>query len=212
MMLKGFINTYVLICLSFLLFYFRGKVMYLLVGLGNPGEKYEKTRHNIGFLVIDKLVSRWGFSLEKDVKTTSFVGKGFFKDRKVCLIKPMTFMNNSGVAIKKFVDFFKIELENILVIYDDLDLPLGKIRLRQQGSSGGHNGMKSVILHLATTKFKRLKIGIGRPKNTIPINTYVLQPFLENELVSVLDSLDKAVLAIETFILEDFNVAMTKFN
>ena len=139
----------------------------LIVGLGNPGTEYERTRHNIGFMAADALASDWSISLGKEKRFYGIVGEGrifstFGHSGKIRLLKPTTYMNLSGQAVRACADWFKCSPANILVIYDDMDLPLGKLRLRPSGSAGGHNGMKSIISHLGTQNFPRLRLGIGR--------------------------------------------------
>lgn len=139
----------------------------LIVGLGNPGAEYERTRHNIGFMAIDRLATSWSISLGKEKRFYGLFGEGRLSTRlassgKICLLKPTTYMNVSGQSVRACADWFKGNPENILVIYDDMDLPLGKLRLRPSGSAGGHNGMKSIISHLGTQNFPRLRLGIGR--------------------------------------------------
>ncbi|MFN5747739.1 MAG: aminoacyl-tRNA hydrolase [Pseudanabaena sp.] len=139
----------------------------LIVGLGNPGTEYERTRHNIGFMAADALASDWSISLGKEKRFYGIFGEGrifstFGHSGKIRLLKPTTYMNLSGQAVRACADWFKCSPANILVIYDDMDLPLGKLRLRPSGSAGGHNGMKSIISHLGTQNFPRLRLGIGR--------------------------------------------------
>jgi peptidyl-tRNA hydrolase, PTH1 family len=139
----------------------------LIVGLGNPGAEYERTRHNIGFMAIDRLATSWSISLGKEKRFYGLFGEGRLSTRlassgKMRLLKPTTYMNVSGQSVRACADWFKGNPENILVIYDDMDLPLGKLRLRPSGSAGGHNGMKSIISHLGTQNFPRLRLGIGR--------------------------------------------------
>lgn len=139
----------------------------LIVGLGNPGAEYERTRHNIGFMAIDRLATSWSISLGKEKRFYGLFGEGRLSTRlassgKIRLLKPTTYMNVSGQSVRACADWFKGNPENILVIYDDMDLPLGKLRLRPSGSAGGHNGMKSIISHLGTQNFPRLRLGIGR--------------------------------------------------
>ncbi len=139
----------------------------LIVGLGNPGSEYERTRHNIGFMAIDRLATSWSISLGKEKRFYGLFGEGRLSSRlassgKIRLLKPTTYMNVSGQSVRACADWFKGTPENILVVYDDMDLPLGKLRLRPSGSAGGHNGMKSIISHLGTQNFPRLRLGIGR--------------------------------------------------
>ena len=134
-----------------------------IVGLGNPGPKYEKTRHNVGFMVIDELARRWGIAVNQ-TKCKALIGEGHVAGVKVALIKPMTYMNLSGESVRAFIDYYKQDIEDGLVVYDDLDTEAGKIRLRYKGSAGGHNGIKSLIAHLNTQNFNRVRMGISRPE------------------------------------------------
>lgn len=186
--------------------------MKIIVGLGNPGIKYALTRHNVGFWLIDELASRWGIQVTKD-KWKSVVGEGMVQGEKVILIKPQTYMNLSGEAIRPAMDWLKADLEDLCVIYDDLDLPPGRIRLRLKGSSGGHNGMKSIIQHLGTDQFKRVKIGIGRPESgRQSVADYVLSPFAKSELDIVHETVSKAADAMETWLDHSFLEVMNRFN
>lgn len=185
--------------------------MKCIVGLGNPGKKYEKTRHNIGFMVIDELLRRHGWTLNKK----KFSGKYALEHlhgEQVVLLQPETYMNLSGKCIKPLVDYYKIDVKDVLVIYDDLDLPTGKIRLRQKGGHGGHNGIRSTIDHLATREFKRLRIGIGRPTTPIPVVDYVLGSFPNDQKESVTTSITKAADACERWMEKPFSEVMNEFN
>jgi PTH1 family peptidyl-tRNA hydrolase len=150
----------------------------VIVGLGNPGKKYEMTKHNVGFWAVDQLSEKWGIPFQKE-KWNSEIAEGIVNGEKVYLLKPLTYMNLSGEAVGAAIRFLKIPLENLLVIYDDMDIPLGQLRLRQKGSSGGHNGIKSLIHHLGTEQFNRIKIGIDRPPARMSVVDYVLAPFSE---------------------------------
>lgn len=167
--------------------------MKCIVGLGNPGKKYDKTRHNIGFAVIDKLAHRHHTTLD-EIKFKSTYSIITVAGEKVMFIKPQTFMNLSGEAVRPLIEYYKINIEDIVVIYDDLDLPVGKIRLREKGGHGGHNGIRSMIQHLGAKDFKRIRIGVGRPTTAQPIVDYVLKPFAKNELedvkITILESAD----------------------
>ena len=163
----------------------------LVVGLGNPGERYKYTRHNVGFMVIDKILA--GFkSAKMEEECLSHVYRIRVMGRSVMLAKPQTYMNNSGLAVVNFLEEYDIKPSEMLVIYDDLDLPLGVTRLRLKGSSGGHRGMESIIKELKTEEFPRLRIGIGRPKEKKDITEYVLSPFSPEEEVLLRAVLEKA--------------------
>src|SRR5699024_8976865 len=155
-------------------------MMKCIIGLGNPGRKYEKTRHNIGFMVIDRLSSDLGIELSQNKFKCSY-GAGYLNGEKVMLVKPQTFMNLSGEGVRPLLDYYKIDVEHILVLYDDLDLPVGGLRLRQKRSGGGQNGIKSLNQHLATDKYKRIRIGIDRPEPGGSITGYVLGIFPKAE-------------------------------
>ena len=169
---------------------------FLIVGLGNPGSRYRNTRHNAGFMVVDRLHARLPGGTSRSRFQAEFV-ETRDDDRKVVLVKPQTFMNESGVAVGQLARWFKVPRDRLLVIYDELDLPFGTIRLRGDGSAGGHNGMKSIISHLRSQEFSRLRVGIGRPPagSTVP---YVLAPFSpieQRELPNIIDSASDAALA-----------------
>jgi peptidyl-tRNA hydrolase, PTH1 family len=171
----------------------------LIVGLGNPGSKYDQTRHNIGFVAIDTLAKSWQISLAENRKFQGIFGEGRSPVGKIRLLKPTTFMNLSGQSIRAVMDWYKLPAEAVLVVYDDMDLPLGKIRLRQSGSAGGHNGMKSAIAHLGSQNFPRLRIGIGAPKDGDPdkqVISHVLGRFSATEdrlLIEVLKLIEDSV-------------------
>ncbi|MFD1021146.1 aminoacyl-tRNA hydrolase [Thalassobacillus hwangdonensis] len=185
--------------------------MKCIVGLGNPGKKYEKTRHNVGFMVIDELAdaNNWNVTQEKfkSLYTVEHV-----QGEKVLLVKPQTYMNLSGEAIRAFADYYDIDLEDILVIYDDLDLPPGKIRLRQKGGHGGHNGIRNTIDQFGSKDFKRLRVGIGRPQGRMAVVDYVLGTFNEEEKPDVEDSIQQAVKACEAWMDQPFLEVMNVYN
>jgi PTH1 family peptidyl-tRNA hydrolase len=137
----------------------------LIVGLGNPGAKYDRTRHNVGFEVIDALAHRYQVSLSENRKFQGVYGEAYLYGNKIRLLKPTTYMNRSGQSVRAVVDWFKLSPQTVLIVYDEMALPLGRLRLRQSGSAGGHNGMKSIIAHLGTQDFPRLRVGIGAPSN-----------------------------------------------
>jgi len=182
----------------------------LIVGLGNPGRKYQENRHNIGFMAINRLAEKHSIDLTR-VQNKAVIGSGQIDGHAVILAKPQTFMNKSGDAVGPLAKYYKIEPSAILVVYDELDLPLGTLRLREAGGSGGHNGMKSIIQHLGND-FPRLRLGIGRPPGRMPPAAYVLQDFSAGERPIVDDLLDNAVQAIETFLAEGIDLAMTRHN
>ncbi|HTK05123.1 MAG TPA: aminoacyl-tRNA hydrolase [Candidatus Eisenbacteria bacterium] len=185
--------------------------MILIVGLGNPGARYEKTRHNLGFRVADLLAERWGFG-HYDTRFDGDIGKGRVFGKDVVMLKPHTFMNLSGASVAACANFFKVAPAEIWVIHDDLDLPLGKLRLRVGGSSGGHNGVASVIERLGSPEFGRFRLGIGRPSTPVPIEDYVVQPFGPEEKDAAQDMVVKAADAVEAALKEDLTRAMNLHN
>lgn len=184
--------------------------MYIIVGLGNPGKKYANTRHNMGFMTIDKLSEDLSIDVKK-IKFKAEVGEGKLAHHKVLLVKPQTFMNLSGESVQEIVNFYKIPHENLIVIYDDLDIDVGTIRIRKKGSAGTHNGMKSVVGRLGFEDFPRIRIGIGSNKNRDIID-YVIGGFAEKER----DPLNKAIVqsakAVESIIIDGIDKAMNKYN
>ena len=190
----------------------------LVVGLGNPESKYDQTRHNIGFAAVDALARSWQISLSEHRKFQGAFGEGRGpQGDKVRLLKPLTYMNRSGQPIRAVTDWFKLPPESVLVIYDDMDLPLGKLRLRMSGSAGGHNGMKSAIAHLSTQNFPRLRIGIGRPQGTIigddPATvSHVLGRFSQDETQLMSKVLQLVVEAVELSLKQGVEKAMNRYN
>ncbi|MDO8513186.1 MAG: aminoacyl-tRNA hydrolase [bacterium] len=156
--------------------------MKMIVGLGNPGEKYKNTRHNVGFLVLDELARHFGATFKLEKKFEAEILKTTLTGEEVLLVKPMAFMNLSGSVVRDLVNFYKIDLSDVWVIYDDIDLPLGEIRVRKEGRSGGHKGLESIIEELKTDQISRIKIGIGRPDDEREAEDYVLESFENDEL------------------------------
>lgn len=186
--------------------------MKLIVGLGNPGNKYDGTRHNIGFDVIDQFLKKHMIPI-KDQKFRADYASWHVKGETIYFLKPFTYMNLSGEAVLPFMSYFGIGMEDILVVYDDLDLEPGRIRLRQNGSSGGHNGVKSIIEMLGSQEFNRIKVGIGRPKGGWKVIDHVLAPFDMDERIMIDQAIDKAVEAIEHWITQqDFILTMNEYN
>ncbi len=182
----------------------------LIVGLGNPGAKYDRTRHNIGFDLVDQLAKRWQISVADQKKFQGLVGEGWVNRQKIVLLKPQTFMNLSGQSVRAVLDWYKLEPTEVLVLYDDLDLPLGKLRLRLSGSAGGHNGMKSIISHLGTNAFPRLRMGIGKSNDeTI---SHVLGKFSAIESAIMGEILQLAADAVELSLGAGVEKAMNKYN
>lgn len=185
--------------------------MKCIVGLGNPGKQYEHTRHNIGFEVIEALSSKLQIPLDQS-KFKGLYGIGFHKGEKVLLLKPLTYMNLSGESIRACLDYYQINLEDLLVVYDDLDLPVGKIRLRQKGSAGGHNGIKSTVTHLGTQQFNRIRIGIDRPQSGMSVPDYVLGRFHKEEQPLILEAVEKSAEACVAWLESPFLQVMNEFN
>lgn len=185
--------------------------MKLFIGLGNPGSRFDGTRHNIGFEVIDTLSDSLNIPLQQ-TKFKGIYGTGNINGEKVFLLKPLTYMNLSGECIGPFMDYFQIPLEDMIVVYDDLDTIPGKLRLRTKGSAGGHNGIKSMIAHLGTQEFKRIRFGIGRPTNQQPVPDFVLNRFSKEESVDIEHGIDRSVKACEAFLETSFDKVMNKFN
>ena len=194
----------------------------LIVGLGNPGSGYDGTRHNIGFTVVDALASRWQISLSENRKFQGIFGEGYGSlsqkvPGKLRLLKPLTYMNKSGQSIRAVTDWYKLPPESVLIIYDDMDLPLGRIRLRLSGSAGGHNGMKSAIAHLGTQNFPRLRIGIDKPKTPDPNSdkdtvSHVLGRFGGDETQMMGEILHLVVEAVEHSLTQGVEKSMSLYN
>lgn len=183
----------------------------LIVGLGNPGREYKDTRHNLGFMLIDRLTVRLNARGMK-VQSKAIVISAQYNDVKLILAKPQTFMNLSGQSVQGLLRFYKLPLENLLVAHDDLDLPFCTLRIRPGGGPGGQNGMGSIIKQLGTQDFPRLRIGIDRPPGRMDAAAYVLQEFSNKELLTVSETLDRAADAALTFATDGLNAAMNKFN
>jgi len=183
--------------------------LWLLVGLGNPGSRYARTRHNVGFMVLDALAEGIGLSFRD--RTDYRIGDGSIEDERIILIEPLTFMNRRGIAVKKVVDKHAVPPERMIVIHDDLDLATGRIKIRKKGSSGGHKGIESVIQQIGTRDFIRVKIGIGRDP-LVPTEAFVLSKFRKAEIPLIKDALSKASEAITCIVTEGPDRAMNKFN
>jgi PTH1 family peptidyl-tRNA hydrolase len=184
---------------------------YLLVGLGNPGKEHRRNRHNAGFMLMDLLAAELGLTFRRR-KSLALITDGRLMDRKVILAKPQTYMNLSGRSVGPLMRFYRIPLSNLLIAYDELDLPPGSIRLLPGGGSAGHKGMRSIIEHLATQDFPRLRIGIGRPPGRMDPSDYVLQDFSSEERISLEVTLKRAAECLRLFISEDIQAAMTCCN
>ena len=184
---------------------------YLLVGLGNPGREYKDTRHNVGFMLVDRLAVRLNARGLK-VQSKAVVTDAKYEERKLILAKPQTFMNLSGQSVQGLVHFYKIPLTNFMVLSDDLDIPFGTIRIRASGGPGGQRGMSSIIEHLGTKEFPRLRLGIGRPPGRMDPADYVLQNFSKDEQQILSEVLDHAAQAVFAFVTHGLNKAMNEFN
>ncbi|WP_055665258.1 aminoacyl-tRNA hydrolase [Desnuesiella massiliensis] len=183
--------------------------MYLVVGLGNIGAQYENTRHNVGFDAIDLISDKYNISVNR-IKFKGVYGEGNIGGEKVILLKPSTYMNLSGESIIQAINFYKISNDNIIIIYDDVSLDVGRMRIREKGSAGGHNGIKNTILHLGSDSFPRLKIGVGQPKNDM-VN-HVLGKFSKDEREILNKVLEGSIEAVEVMIKSGVTEAMNKFN
>ena len=186
--------------------------MYLIVGLGNPSKQYEKTRHNIGFDVIDALADKYNISVTEK-KHKALCGKGTIEGRKVVLAKPQTFMNLSGESVVELLNYYKMDPESeMIVIFDDIRLAPGSLRIRKKGSAGGHNGIKNIIALTGTQNFMRIKVGVGEKPKGWDLADYVLGHFSKEERVLVEDAFADAIEATEMILMDDLSGAMNKFN
>ncbi|MEN8241656.1 MAG: aminoacyl-tRNA hydrolase [Chloroflexota bacterium] len=183
----------------------------MIAGLGNPGKQYADTRHNVGFMVIDTIARKLGVEFTR-LKNKSFVTPASYQGKKLILVKPQTFMNNSGHAVSALMRFYKLPLENLLVIYDDADLDFEMLRMRPNGSSSGQKGMNSIIQQLGSNEIARLRIGIGRPPGRMPTPKYVLQRFSREQEDALPFVLERATDAVFTFTAEGILPAMNRFN
>lgn len=185
--------------------------MYVVVGLGNPGKQYENTRHNVGFNVIDILAKEYCISVSK-IKHKALIGEGRVGSEKVLLVKPQTYMNLSGETLIDIYNYYKVDMENIIVIYDDIDLDVGKIRIRKKGSGGTHNGMRSIIKCLGANDFPRVRVGVSKPKPEQDLADFVLSRFRKEESDDVELGLEKAAKAVDVMIRDNIDLAMNKYN
>lgn len=185
--------------------------MYIVAGLGNPTREYEGTRHNIGFLIIDEIAKKNNISLDGK-KHKAVYGKGMIEGHKVILAKPQTYMNLSGESIKAMADFYKLDEDKIIIIYDDVSLDVGQLRIRKKGSAGGHNGIKSIITHLGTQQFNRIKVGVGEKPRGYDLADYVLGRFTKEEIPVIEEAAASAAEAVKVMILQDVDAAMNLYN
>lgn len=185
--------------------------MYLIVGLGNPEEEYSNTRHNMGFDVINKLAKEHEIDINR-TKYNALYGHGIIENQKVILVKPQTYMNLSGEAVKEFYNFYKITPEELIIIYDDMDVEKGEIKIRKKGGAGSHNGMKSVVKEVANEEFSRIRVGIGRPKFAEEKINYVIGQMPQEEALILENGINKAVIAIQEILKQGIDIAMNKYN
>lgn len=185
--------------------------MKIIVGLGNPTPQYAGTRHNVGFSVIYNISDTYNIKVDTK-KHKALIGKGVIEGEKVILAMPMTYMNLSGESVRELMDYYKCDLSDLIVIYDDISLDVGKLRIRAKGSAGGHNGIKNIIAHLGTQEFTRIKIGVGEKPNKMDLADYVLGRFSKEEQPVIRDSADTACKVVATIISDGIDVAMNKFN
>lgn len=185
--------------------------MYLIVGLGNPEPEYSRTRHNMGFDVINKIAKKYDIDLGRS-KFNAIFGSGIVEGQKVMLIKPQTFMNSSGESVKEYVDFYKVPLENVIVIYDDMDTDILTIRVRAKGGAGSHNGMKSMVEKLGSQNFPRVRVGVGRPDNEFDRIDYVIGQISEEEYIKLQEGEDKAADAVVYYLNNGIDNTMNIYN
>ncbi len=185
--------------------------MFLIVGLGNPGKEYDKTRHNVGYDVVDRLSEVNRIKVDR-IKFKALTGEGTIAGKRVILMKPLTYMNNSGIAVREAMEYYKLNIEELLVIVDDIDIEFGSTRIRKKGSAGSHNGMKSLILHLKRDDFTRIKLGIGRKPPEWDLADFVLSRFSQEERKEVDKMVIKAAEAIGSILEYGIDTAMNSFN
>ncbi|HOQ37465.1 MAG TPA: aminoacyl-tRNA hydrolase [Acetivibrio sp.] len=185
--------------------------LFIIIGLGNPGKKYENTRHNVGFDTVELLSRRHGITITK-LKHKALLGDGKISGKRVILVKPQTFMNLSGESVREILEWYKVPVKNIIIIYDDIDLPAGKLRLRPKGSAGTHNGMRSVIYQIESDEFPRIRIGVGGPPEGWELADYVLSKLSGEDKKKVEEAIVYAADAVEEIVKSGIDVAMNKFN
>ncbi|MDD6231404.1 aminoacyl-tRNA hydrolase [Frisingicoccus sp.] len=185
--------------------------MYLIAGLGNPSKTYEGTRHNVGFAMIDAIADAFQIDVTTK-KHKAIVGRGVIEGMKVILAKPQTYMNLSGESIREIADFYKIDPENMIIIYDDISLDVGRLRIRKKGSAGGHNGIKNIIAHLGTDVFPRIKVGIGEKPQGWDLADYVLSKYSKEEQQALREASDDVIGAVKLMVMDNIDAAMNQYN
>ena len=185
--------------------------MYLIAGLGNPSKTYEGTRHNVGFSMIDALADAFQIDVTTK-KHKAIVGRGVIEGMKVILAKPQTYMNLSGESIREIADFYKIDPENMIIIYDDISLGVGRLRIRKKGSAGGHNGIKNIIAHLGTDVFPRIKVGVGEKPQGWDLADYVLSKYSKEEQQALREASDNVIGAVKLMVMDNIDAAMNQYN
>ena len=185
--------------------------MYLIAGLGNPSKTYEGTRHNVGFSMIDALADAFQIDVTTK-KHKAIVGRGVIEGMKVILAKPQTYMNLSGESILEIADFYKIDPENMIIIYDDISLDVGRLRIRKKGSAGGHNGIKNIIAHLGTDVFPRIKVGVGEKPQGWDLADYVLSKYSKEEQQALREASDDVIGAVKLMVMDNIDAAMNQYN
>ncbi|MBE6036304.1 MAG: aminoacyl-tRNA hydrolase [Clostridiales bacterium] len=185
--------------------------MYIIAGLGNPGREYENTKHNIGFITLDHLAEEHGIRIQK-IKHKALVGEGYFSGQKVLLVKPQTYMNLSGESLREIMSFYKVPVENLIVVYDDIDLPMGGLRIRANGSAGTHNGMRSIVANLKSEGFPRVRVGIGGGDTHGDLAGYVLGGFSKEQKELMEEAVKKAAAAVTCMVTQGVDKAMNRYN
>ena len=184
--------------------------MFVIVGLGNPGRKYQNTRHNLGFITLDRLAEKHNIKVSK-IAFKALVGEGSINNQKILLVKPQTYMNLSGESVREVLSYYKVDTENLIIIYDDIDIETGKLRIRKKGSAGSHNGMKSVIYQIKSEDFPRIRIGIGGHRK-MSLRDFVTGGFSKEEKPLLEDAVERGVVAVESIIIKGIDEAMNKHN
>lgn len=185
--------------------------MKIIVGLGNPGNEYKDTKHNVGFMFLDALADAWNVANWKE-KDNGLLTETFFNNEKIILLKPLTFMNESGRAVEPILSFYKLSATDLIVVHDDMDIPAGTIRIRKKGSAGGHRGVQSILDHIKDENFVRFRIGIGRPAEHFTVINHVLSPFFEDDKEKIKTAIKSLIPAAECVIEYDADMAMNRFN